>query len=138
MASLKIGALARRVGLTPPTIRYYEEIGLLPRASRHQGGQRSYGDEDVRRLTFVRRCRDFGFSISEVRSLLALADDEKPSCFDARDLARAHWSRVRAQLRELKALERGIANLVANCETRCSGGPGTECIVLRDLANANS
>jgi MerR family transcriptional regulator, copper efflux regulator len=133
MASLKIGALARRVGVTPPTIRYYEEIRLLPRANRYHGGQRNYGDEDVRRLTFIRRCRDFGFSISEIRSLLALAQDRQRSCLDARDLAHAHWVRVRTKLRELEALERSIANLVADCETRCPHGPGTECTVLRDL-----
>src|SRR6266542_471742 len=104
MAGLKIGALAHRTGTNAPTIRYYEEIGLLPRADRHQGGQRVYGEEDVSRLTFIRRCRDFGFSIDRVRSLLALAQDRQRSCFDARDLARDHWAKVRARLRELKAL----------------------------------
>ncbi|HEV7462442.1 MAG TPA: MerR family transcriptional regulator [Methyloceanibacter sp.] len=104
MAGLKIGALARRTGTSAPTIRYYEEIGLLPRADRHQGGQRGYGEEDVSRLTFIRRCRDFGFSIDQVRSLLALAQDRQRSCFDARDLARDHWTKVRAKLREQRRL----------------------------------
>jgi DNA-binding transcriptional MerR regulator len=135
MAGLKIGALAHRTGTNAPTIRYYEEIGLLPRADRHQGGQRVYGEEDVSRLTFIRRCRDFGFSIDRVRSLLALAQDRQRSCFDARDLARDHWAKVRARLRELKALERSIANLVADCETRCTGGPGADCAILHDLGN---
>ena len=135
MAGLKIGALARRTGTNAPTVRYYEEIGLLPRADRHQGGQRVYGEEDVSRLTFIRRCRDFGFSISQVRSLLALAQDRQRSCLDARDVVRDHWAMVRARLGELKALERSIANLVADCETRCAGGPGVDCAVLHDLGS---
>jgi DNA-binding transcriptional MerR regulator len=64
MAGLRIGALASRMGTNAPTIRYYEEIGLLPRAHRRSGGQRIYSEEDVTRLTFIRRCRGFGFSIA--------------------------------------------------------------------------
>lgn len=130
---MKIGTLATRTGTNTPTIRYYEEIGLLPRADRHQGGQRIYGEEDVSRLTFIRRCRDFGFSIDQVRSLLALAHDRQRSCFDARDLARDHWTKMRMKLRQLKSLERSIANLVADCETRCAGGSGADCVILHDL-----
>jgi DNA-binding transcriptional MerR regulator len=68
MRTLKIGALAKRTGTNGPTIRYYEEIGLLPAAERQPGGQRTYGEDDVKRLTFIRRCREFGFSVDQVRS----------------------------------------------------------------------
>jgi DNA-binding transcriptional MerR regulator len=136
MAQLRIGALGRRTGTNAPTIRYYEDIGLLPRARRHSGGQRSYGEEDVTRLTFIRRCRDLGLSIEQVRSFLALAQDRERSCFDARDLARDHLAAVRLRLRELKTLERSIANFVADCDSLCAGGPGPDCAVLQDLGKA--
>src|SRR5579859_4522068 len=98
--SLKIGALAARTGVNAPTIRYYEDIGLLPPPSRQQGGQRSYDIADVRRLTFIRRCRDFGFSIEQVRDLVALMRERTRSCSEARDLTVAHLRDVRARLAE--------------------------------------
>src|SRR5258708_856864 len=107
--ALKIGALAAMTGTNPPTVRYYEEIGLLPPAGRRVGGQRRYGDDDVKRLTFICRCRDFGFSIEEVRALIGLMQDRSRSCTEARDMAQAHLVCVRAKLVELKALERTIA-----------------------------
>ena len=134
MPGLKIGALAERTGTNAPTVRYYEEIGLLPRADRQDGGQRRYSDEDVKRLTLIRRCREFGFPIKQVRSLAALVQDPDRSCLEARDLAREHLAAVRAKLRELKALERSIASFVASCETGCAGGPGPDCTILEDLA----
>ena len=81
-ARLRIGELARRAGTSVPTIRYYEAIGLLRLADREASGQRIYGGDDVRRLSFIRRCRDFGFSIDVVRSLVALADDHERPCSD--------------------------------------------------------
>jgi DNA-binding transcriptional MerR regulator len=135
MAQLRIGALARRTGTNAPTIRYYEDIGLLPRAHR-LGGQRTYAEEDVTRLTFIRRCRDFGLSIEQARSLLALAQDRARSCFEVRDLARDHLADVRSKLKDLKRLERSIAAFVADCESLCGGGPGIDCTILRDLGRA--
>jgi DNA-binding transcriptional MerR regulator len=134
MPSLRIGALAERVGTNAPTIRYYEEIGLLRSADRRAGGQRAYGEEDVKRLTFIRRCRDFGFSIEQVRSLVALVQDRERSCMEARDLAQEHLAAVRAKLDELKALERSIGGFIATCDASCAGGPGTDCAILDDLA----
>ena len=134
MSNLKIGALAERTGTTAPTIRYYEEIGLLRSADRQSGGQRVYGDADVKHLTFIRRCREFGFSIEQVRSLVALVQDPQSSCMHARDLAQEHLAAVRAKLSELKALERSIAGFVANCDSSCAGGPGPDCVILDDLS----
>jgi DNA-binding transcriptional MerR regulator len=135
MAGMKIGALARRTGTNAPTVRYYEEIGLLPRASRAEGRQRQYGDDDIRRLVFIRRCREFGFGIENVRTLLALGRDRRRSCLEARDLAREHLLAVRAKLKELKALERSVAAFVERCELACAGGPGPDCTILGDLAS---
>lgn len=134
MPHLRIGALAARTGTNAPTIRYYEEIGLLRPADRQAGGQRAYGEEDVKRLTFIRRCREFGFSIEQVRSLVALVQDRERSCMDARDIAKDHLLAVRAKLNELKGLERSIAGFIATCDVSCAGGPGPDCTILEDLA----
>jgi DNA-binding transcriptional MerR regulator len=138
MGTLKIGALAERTGTNAPTIRYYEGIGLLRPADRQAGGQRIYGDEDAARLTFIRRCRDFGFSIEQVRSLVALLEDRGRSCMEARDLASEHLAAVRAKLSELKALERSIAGFVATCDASCAGGPGPDCVILGDLSRTGA
>lgn len=92
---MKIGELARRTRTNAPTIRYYEEIGLLPAPARRDGGQRSYGDGDSRRLTFIRQCRAFGFPIEQVRSLVALTEDQDRSCTEARSIAQVHLDAVR-------------------------------------------
>ncbi len=130
---LKIGDLARRAGTSVPTIRYYEEIGLLPRAHRRDGGQRSYGEADVERLTFIRQCRDFGFSIDQVRTLAVLMNDRGRSCTEARDLAQEHLVGVRAKLAELKTLERALADFVRSCDADCAGGPGPDCVIVQEL-----
>lgn len=132
----RIGALAERTGTNAATIRYYEEIRLLPRPDRQEGNQRRYGDEDVRRLTFIRRCRDFGFSIEQVRTLVSLVQDRSRSCTEARDLAQTHLLEIQAKLRELKALEKSIAQFVAVCDAECAGGPGPDCCILDDLSAA--
>lgn len=132
--SLRIGGLAKRTGTNAPTIRYYEEIGLLPPADRRDGGQRCFDDEDVKRLTFIRRCRDFGFPIEQVRTLVSLMHDRSRSCNEARDLAQGHLETVRAKLVELKALERSIAGFVESCDASCAGGPGPDCVILEDLS----
>jgi DNA-binding transcriptional MerR regulator len=126
---LRIGILAARTGASVPTIRYYEEIGLLRPAAR-AGGQRTYDNEDVRRLAFIRRCRDFDFSIPEVRSLLSLMQDRK-SCTEARNLAEGHLVELRRKLAELTALETTIASLVTKCDASCAGGPASDCVILR-------
>ncbi len=133
--SLRIGTLAERAGTNTPTIRYYESVGLLPRPDRRAGGQRAYGEDDVRRLTFIRRCRDFGFGVDQVRVLVELVQDRQRSCTEARDLAREHLQVVRGRLAELLELEASLAAFVAECEADCAGGAGPDCVVLADLAD---
>lgn len=134
MPGMRIGALAARTGTAVPTIRYYEQIGLLPRADRQAGGQRLYTGDDEERLTFIRRCRDFDFSIAQVRVLVALVRDPTSTCMTARDLAAGHLAAVRLKMRELKALERSLASFVADCETACGGRAGPDCTVLGELS----
>lgn len=138
MLGIKIGTLAERTGTNAPMIRYYEQIGLMRSADRQSGGQRVYTEADVKQLTFIRRCREFGFSTDEVRSLVTLMQDPQSSCMHARDLAQQHLAAVRAKLSELKSLERSIAGFVASCEASCAGGAGPNCVVLKDLSGTPS
>ncbi len=134
---MKIGNLAQATQTTTPTIRYYEEIGLLPLPPRQAGSQRVYGDDDVRRLTFIRRCRDFGFPIDKVRLLVSLVQDGDRSCRVARDVAYDHLSEIRQKLAELRELERSVAAFVESCDRTCLGGTGAECVMLEELAVAS-
>ena len=129
---LTIGKLAKAAGVSTPTIRYYEEIGLLPPADRSKSGQRIYGSDDLERLTFIRRCRDFGFE--QVRLLAGLSISADKDCREVGNIARGHLGEVQAKLAELKALERSLQRFVAQCDAVCCGGPGRDCIVFQDLA----
>jgi MerR family copper efflux transcriptional regulator len=129
---MRIGVLARLAGTSAPTIRYYEEIGLLPRATRQDGLQRRYGEDDVRRVTFIRRCREFGFSIDHVRELLMLLDDPTRRCTEVRNIAQAQLDSVRIKLVELRKLEAMLVEFVDRCATACVGA---ECVPLARLAS---
>lgn len=132
---LTIGALARAAGVTTPTIRYYEEIGLLPPAGRSAAGQRVYDRSDLERLTFIRRCRDFGFSIEQVRVLVGLSISRDQDCSQVRDIAQGHLDEVRAKVSELRALEDSLQGFVTQCDAVCAGGAGRDCAVFKDLAD---
>jgi DNA-binding transcriptional MerR regulator len=132
---MKIGALARVTQTSVPTVRYYEQIGLLPPAARQGGSQRVYSEADVRRLTFIRRCREFGFPIEQVRLLASLVQDPNRACSEARDLAQAHLMEVKKKREELEELERSIAAFVKTCDESCSRGSVADCVVLQDLSN---
>lgn len=130
---LTIGQLAKAAGVSTPTIRYYEEIGLLPKAGRSGAGQRIYAESELERLTFIRRCRDFGFSIGQVRVLAGLSISADQDCSQVRDMTHAHLNEIRTKLEELKALERSLAAFAKQCDTVCSGGPGRDCVVFDNL-----
>jgi DNA-binding transcriptional MerR regulator len=130
-----IGAAAKQTGCSVPTIRYYEEIGLLPAAPRTQANQRHYDDAAIRRLTFIRRCRDFGFTIEQVRELVGLVDQPARDCVAVRDIAQLHLTLVRNKLAELQALEASLSAFVTSCDSVCAGGPALDCTILEDLAS---
>jgi MerR family copper efflux transcriptional regulator len=135
---LTIGALAKATGLTTPTIRYYEEIGLLPAPRRTDGGQRHYHPLDVERLTFIKQCRDFGFSIERVRMLLDLSVSRERDCSETRDIAKAHLDEVQTKLRELRALELRLKSFLRRCDEACAGGPGAECVIFEDMSRGST
>lgn len=125
-------------GCSVPTIRYYEEIGLIPPARRRDSGHREYDAGAVDLLTFVRHCRNFGFPIEQVRELVSLAASEQRDCYETLDIAQARLKTVRAKLAELRALERSLARFAKSCSEMCAGGPAAHCTILRDLGSAPS
>jgi DNA-binding transcriptional MerR regulator len=129
-----IGALAKATGVSTPTIRYYEEIGLLPPANRTTSGQRTYDQDDLGRLTFIKQCRNFGFGIDQVRVLLDLSISPDRDCAETRDIAQRHLDDVRQKLAELRALETRLETFVTRCNVACAGGPGQDCVIFKELA----
>jgi MerR family transcriptional regulator, copper efflux regulator len=126
---IRIGVLARMSGCSVPTIRYYEEVGLIPPASRRSSGHRVYDAGAVRRLAFIRRCRDF----DQTRALVALSHGADRDCVEARDLAQEQLKVVRAKMLELMDLERSLARFVESCNATCLGGSAPKCTILKDL-----
>ncbi|WP_338666214.1 helix-turn-helix domain-containing protein (plasmid) [Pararoseomonas sp. SCSIO 73927] len=122
---IAIGELSRRTGCNIETIRYYERIGLLPTPAR-RGRYRLYGAGDVWRLAFVRRARELGFTLDQVRALLGLDAD---ACAKARDLAAAHLDDVRARIADLQAMERVLTETVR----RCDAGAEATCPLIEVL-----
>ena len=114
--AIPIGELSRRTGCNIETIRYYDRIGLLPAPPR-RGRYRSYGAADVGRLGFVRRARELGFTLDEVRALLALPAGGEASCAEVRALAAAHLTDVRARIADLRRMERVLADSVRACDS---------------------
>lgn len=111
---IPIGELSRRTGCNVETIRYYERIGLMPAPPR-RGRYRSYGPDEVGRLGFVRRARELGFTLDEVRALLGLAAGGQQSCADARDIAAGHLKDVRTRMADLRRMEHVLAETVRAC-----------------------
>ena len=112
---IAIGELSRRTGCNIETVRYYERVGLLPTPAR-RGRYRIYGTEDVGRLAFVRRARELGFTLDEVRALLGLAIGGGGACAEVREIAAAHLADVRAKIADLRAMERVLAEAVHQCD----------------------
>lgn len=133
-SELTIGALAERTGCTVPTIRYYEEIGLIPPAKRRPSGHRVYQSDSEELLTFIRHCRDFGFPIEQVRELVSLSRSQERDCVETLAIAQARLAAVRSKVAELRTLERSLARFVRSCSEMCAGGPAAQCSILKDMA----
>ena len=124
--NLPIGELSKQSGVNIETIRYYERVKMLAPPPRTASGRRVYDSRDLRILVFVRRARELGFSLDEIRALLRLGGPEKASCREVREIAAHHLEDIRAKLGDLKKLERPLAKTVA----RCSGKTAPDCPVL--------
>jgi len=123
---LTIGKLSELTGVNIETIRYYEKIKVLPLPSRAENGRRIYGPTERRILAFVRRSRELGFSLDEIRALLRLGGPEKASCREVRKIATHHLDDIRAKIADLRKLERLLTKTVA----QCTGTTAPECPVL--------
>lgn len=114
-ALLSIGELSRLTGVHIETIRYYERVKMLPTPPRTAGGRRAYGQSCRRRLNFIRRARDLGFSLDEIRALLDLDGSGRASCAEVRGIASLHLISVRSKLANLTRLEAVLSETVAQC-----------------------
>jgi MerR family mercuric resistance operon transcriptional regulator len=128
-APITRGRLAKRSGCHLETVRYYEKIGLLLPPERSEGGHRLYNIDDQRRLRFILRGRELGFSINELRSLLSLVDTKTYTCGDIHELTIDHLKSVRQKIADLKRLEGTLSNIASEC----SGGAVPECPIVDAL-----
>jgi len=129
-----IGALSRETGVKVPTIRYYEQMGLIDAPARTEGNQRRYGHTELERLGFIKHARDLGFSIEAIQSLIELQDHPDRSCAEANAIAAEQLVDVRAKIELLKRLEGELARISDGCS---GDGTSGKCYVLASLANHN-
>jgi MerR family mercuric resistance operon transcriptional regulator len=126
---IQIGTLSQRTGVHIETIRYYERVGVLPRPPRSPGGFRRYGPEDIRRLGFIRRLRELGFSLESVQALLDLAETRRSKCGEVRAMAAGHLAEVQAKITDLRRMERVLRTMVASCDR----GVTPDCPIIETL-----
>jgi MerR family mercuric resistance operon transcriptional regulator len=124
---MRTGELARSVAVSIETIRYYQRIGLLTLPERPCGGMRSYGDEDLQRLRFIRRAQHLGFSLEDIRELLELSGSD---CGRVEQLALEKLNLVKAKLRQLRKIESILAKTVKECSSRKGNEP---CPIIETL-----
>ena len=128
------GSLANKTGVNAETIRYYEKAGVMPDPPRTAGGHRLYDESLVRRLFFIRRCRELGFTLDEVRELLKLVDEDEYTCADILQNAKAQITRIRGKIRDLRKMETTLKTI----SSQCSGEDVPECPIIEALWQAPS
>ena len=126
---MQIGDLSRAAGVNIETLRYYERIGVLPRAARQVNGRRTYSQDDARRLGFIRHARDLGFDLADVRTLLALQEQPEASCEDASRIAQAQLEAVESRIARLQSLRAELTRML----TECQNGVVAQCRVIEAL-----
>jgi Cu(I)-responsive transcriptional regulator len=127
---LTIGRLARETATKVETIRFYEKLGLLPAPARTRGNYRAYGAGQLARLSFIRRARDLGFSLEQIRTLLSLADNRDQSCEAVDAIAQEHLEAVERKVTDLKALRRELGRMIRQCRH----GTVAECRIIETLS----
>lgn len=130
---MNIGQASRASGVSAKMIRYYEQIGLIPPASRSDSGYRSYAQDDVHRLRFIRRARDLGFSVAEIGDLLGLWNDRSRKSADVKRLAKAHIAELEGRIRNLRQMADTLQTLIA-C---CAGDDRPDCPILASLEKSD-
>ena len=132
MTALTIGRVARQTGVKVPTIRYYEQIGLLPAPDRSAGNQRIYEAAAVKRLSFIAHARQLGFSLEQIGQLLNLTDDPHQTCEQANDIAQQHLREIESRMKRLRSLKKELLSMVDVCQ---AGGTINDCRVIETLAD---
>ncbi len=127
--SLAIGELSKRTGVNIETIRFYEKQGTLPKPVRSESGRRLYDQEDVKRLNFVHRCRNLGFSLKEVASLLSLVDGGHYTCKQVHDITAIHVEDVKQKINSLQKMESVLDEMMEHC----SQGNVPKCPIIDSL-----
>ncbi|WP_459062107.1 MerR family transcriptional regulator [Stenotrophomonas sp. PSU-St15] len=127
---MNIGQLARRAGVPIDTVRYYERQQLLPTAARSAGGYRIFGEQDLRRLRFIRRAKALGFSLEEIAELLALSDQHQHDMGSVRDTARTRLRDIEQRMNELQRMHAALSQLVEACP---GNGALVHCPILAAL-----
>ena len=128
---ISIGEASRSCGVKVPTIRYYEQIGLLPPPPRTESNRRTFNAGDLRRLAFIRHARELGFEIEAIRTLLTLQDDPHQPCGTADSIARARLAEVEQRIESLNALKAELGVMIKSC----SHGKVADCRVIEVLAD---
>jgi DNA-binding transcriptional MerR regulator len=126
-----IGELSRQTAVKVPTIRYYEQIGLLPEAPRTEGNRRLYGRSQVERLNFIRHSRELGFEIDDIRELLTMAAQPQSSCHQADSIAQNHLIEIDKRIASLTALKAELSRMVEEC----GHGRVCDCGIIEALAD---
>ena len=126
---LTIGALSKRTVVSVETIRYYERSGILPKPPRTAGGHRLFADEHKQRLVFVRRARELGFSLNEVRALLGLTGGRRVTCAKVKSITEQHIADIRKRVKDLKRFECALGEMIE----RCPGDEKPDCPILDAL-----
>ena len=125
-----IGELSKRTGVKIPTIRYYEQMGLIEPPERSEGNQRRYTRDGLRRLSFIRHSRDLGFTIEDIKGLLELSQHPEKPCRDAHEIAVQHLKDVQSRIGKLRRLERELKRI-----SNCDAGHIADCAVIETLAD---
>ncbi|SUE43988.1 MerR family transcriptional regulator [Roseomonas gilardii] len=128
--SFNIGTLARATGTKVETVRWYEKVGLLPEPGRSAGNYRTYGQAHLGRLSFIRRARELGFSLEQIRALLGLVGQPDLPCGAVDAIAREHLAEVERKIADLQALRRELDALISQCDC----GTMSECRIVEALA----
>lgn len=126
-----IGELSTRTGVKIPTIRYYEQIGLVAAPPRSEGGQRRYGSTEVDRLNFIRHARELGFEVEDIRELLAMNERPQASCHQADSIAQAHLLEIDRRIASLQALRGELSRMIEEC----GHGRVCDCRIIEALAD---
>ena len=130
MADVGIGKLAELTGVKVPTIRFYEQNGLVPSPRRSEGGQRRYEKSAVHRLHFIRHARDLGFSVEDIRQLLTLSEHPAMSCDAAEEIAHHHLRQVEGKIARLRRIRAELKRMIE----ACGGGSTADCRILDALS----